>query len=510
MALSQTISPSRPLQAPRRKISLTIRVQVLLVLAVVLPLLITAFSSELILRPTLLSQAESAMQSDAQQHAQTIDALLVARLEDLGFLGQFLAIREFLSGQQTFQQQATNELAAGYHLDPNYDTWSLFDVGGNVKLSYPALPTLRGKYVIPPQIIQQLQGINKTLISDVYFDDNIHSAFIDIYTSITSSSGKLLGYGRSTLSMNEIWTAVNNETNAAPGSYAMIIDGHGVRIAYTNSDATLTTLPEALFKAVAPISPQFQQRIIDENLYGNSFSPVKVLPDPILSNMQQHPDGPATFQLVPALQTQSFQAYQVTSQIVPWTYLVLRPVNTITQAANQQDIYLILLTAIVTLLAAVVGLVVGRGITRPILRSVSSLRGSSQKLKLLSDNEQVTATEQKWIVESAENGLKSVQYYAGATSIAADKLAKMSTSLLQNLDRLDVYQTKQYLNEVVQAARYIEKATSHQAQSNKSLSTAMRVTTQVTEQLVTGANSATDAATQLEEVIGQLRRVVGE
>ncbi len=504
------MSLSKPLPSPRRRISLTVRVQLLLVLAVVLPLLITAIGSEVILRPTLLSQAEVAMGSDAQQHAQAIDALLVARLEDIGFLGQFLAIREFLSGQETFEQQATNELQVGYHLDPNYNTWTLFDVHGNVKISYPALPGPRGKYMIPPQIIQQLQGVNKTLISDVYFDDNIHAAFIDIYTSITSASGHLLGFGRSTLNMNEIWTAVNSETNAAPGSYAMIIDGHGVRIAYTNTDTTLTTLPQALFKAVAPFSSQFQQRIDDEDLYGNSFSPVKVLPDPTLANVQQHPQTSATFQLVPALQTQSFQAYQVTCQIVPWTYLVFRPVNTITQAANQQDIYLILLAAVVTLLAALVGLLVGRGITRPILRSVSSLLGSSQELKTLSDHEQVTATEQKWIVESSENGLKSVQYYAKATSVAASKLNEMSTELMQSLEWLDAWQTKQRLNEIIQAGRYIEKASSHQLQSNKSLSTGIRITTQVTEQLVSGAKSAAEAAAQLEEVIRQLRQVVGE
>lgn len=503
------MSLSRPSSSTRRRFSLTVRVQFLLVLAVVIPLLITAIGSELILRPTLLSQAEAAMGNDAQQHAQAIDALLVARLEDIGFLSQFLAIREYLSGQDIFQQQAINELQVGYHLDPNYNTWTLFDVHGNVKISYPALPSLRGKYTIPPEIVQQLQGVNKTVISDVYFDDNTHAAFIDIYTSITSASGHLLGFGRSTLNMNEIWTAVNSETNAAPGSYAMIIDGHGVRIAYTNTDTTLTTLPQALFKAIAPIPSQFQQRINDEDLYGNSFSAVKVLPDPTLADMQ-HPQASGTFQLVPALQTQSFQAYQVTCQIVPWTYLVLRPVNTITQAANQQDIYLLLLAAIVTLLAALVGLLVGRGITRPILRSVSSLLTSSKKLKTLSEHEQVTASEQKWIVESSETGLKSVQYYANATSIAAGKLNEMSIGLMQNLERLSPQQTKQRLNEIIQAGRYIEKASSHQLQSNKSLSTGIRITTQVTEQLVSGANSAAEAATQLEEVIRQLRQVVGE
>ena len=81
---------------------------------------------------------------------------------------------------------------------------------------------------------------------------------------------------------------------------------------------------------------------------------------------------------------------------------------------------------------------------------------------------------------------------------------------MQSLEWLDAWQTKQRLNEIIQAGRYIEKASSHQLQSNKNLSTGIRITTQVTEQLVSGAKSAAEAAAQLEEVIRQLRQVVGE
>jgi hypothetical protein len=103
-----------------------------------------------------------------------------------------------------------------------------------------------------------------------------------------------------------------------------------------------------------------------------------------------------------------------------------------------------------------------------------------------------------------------VQYYAKATSVAAHKLSEMSIDLMQNLDHLDRQQTKQRLNEILQAGRYIEQASARELQSNESLSTGIRVTTQVTEQLVSGAKSANEAAAQLEEVIGQLRQVVGE
>lgn len=501
------MSVSGSISSSRRRLPLTVRVSALLVLAVVIPLIVTIVVSELILRPTLLAQAGKEMGNDAQAHAQTIDALFVSRMQDVGFLGQYFAIQHYLAGETAYKQQALDELALGYRLDPNYSTWTLFDTKGNVRLSYPAAPGPRGKYLVAPEIIQQLHGVNKTRISDVYFDDTTHMAFVDIYTSITAPDSTLLGFGRSTLKLSEIWTQVNNETNAAPGSYAMILDSHGVRIAYTNTDTTQVTLPPALFKAVAPLPPQLQQRIRDENLYGNSRVAVNVLPDPTLANTEQ---AAPTFQLTPALQNEPFQAYHVPCQVVPWTYLVLRPVSAITGAANQQDTYLILPAALITLLAALVGLFVGRGITRPILRSVASLLKSSQSLNDLASREQVTTTEQRWIVDSSQTGLKSVEYYAEATSIAARKLDEVGSQLTQNWQRFEARQIQQYLEQIMTAAHYIDNAAAHQGRSSKSLATALRVTAQVTDQLVAGAASAAEASAQLEDVIKQLRQVIGE
>jgi hypothetical protein len=494
----------------RRKFSLTIRVSAVLIFAVVIPLLITVIGSELILRPTLLSQAENEMGNDAQTHSQIIDSLLIARVQDVSFVGRFLAIQKFLAGDSNFTQQALNELTLGDHLDPNYSNWSLFDTQGNARLAYPTLPAPRGKYMVAPDIMKQLHGMNKTLISDVYFDNQTATAFIDIYTSIIAPNGTLLGFGRSTLKLDDIWTAVNNETNAAQGSYAMILDGHGVRIAYTNLDNTGTTQPKALFKPIAPISTELQLRIRNENLYGAASTGSTILPDPELAKQQNNLQGPATFQFTPALQGEAFQAYRATSKVVPWTYLVLRPVNTITGAANQQDIYLFLLAAVVTLFAAIVGIAIGRSITQPIMSAVSSLLSSSQMLKTLASHEQVMATEQMWIVESSQNGLQSVKYYAEATSIAAHRLDNIGKELNQNLDTLNPQYMRQLLNEIQTAANYIAKATTHQERSSKSLTTAIQVTNQVTEQLAVNATSTTEAATQLEEVIERLRQIVGK
>jgi hypothetical protein len=200
----------------------------------------------------------------------------------------------------------------------------------------------------------------------------------------------------------------------------------------------------------------------------------------------------------------------VQSQAVPWTYIVLRPMNTITGAANQQDIYLLILAVAITVLAAIVGILVGRNMTRPILSSVMSLTRSSEMLKTLAASEQARAKEQKWIVESAQVGLRSMQQYAKASSSAAYQLDEMGRQFTQNWERIDKQRRHQQLQAIISAANYIEKASSHQERTSRGLNTAIQVTNQVTEQLLNGATSASNAAVQMEEVIEQLRRLVGE
>lgn len=503
------MNQNNPIFTTRRKISLTVRVSSLLVLAAVLPLVITVLGSEFILRPTLLSQAAVQMESNAQSHAQTIDAYMVARFQELEFLGQFFAIQQFLSGEKAYATQAQSELSLGYHLDPDYTTWTLFDMQGHLRAAYPTLPKMRGKYQLLPQALQQLQQPNQIFLSDVYFDDVAGKAFLDIYTSIAGTDGQPVGIARATLDLDTIWTAVNDETNAGPGTYAMILDAHGVRIAYTNTDTTLTTQPAALFKAIAPLSPQFQSMIKDEDLYGNDHSAVKVLADPALASIQQNAQGPTTFQMTPGLQHEPFQVARAGCHILPWTYLVLRPVSTITAAADEQQWYLVLLAGLVVLLAALIGLLVGQRMTRPLLSSVTSLRESSTALKTLATSEHTSAKEQKWIVEASQTSLQSVQYYVDATQIAARRLDEIGNHMLQQAERAEFQEDPQTLNTIISVARYIERAAKYQQKSCQTLATAIRVTSQVTDQLIVGADSATESSEQLDRVVKQLREVVG-
>ena len=490
---------------------LSMYIPLLLACAVIFPLLITIISSEVLSRPALITQSSAVMETNAQARIQLIDAYFVERLKDIQTVSQFIPVQQFLLGSPASQNEALDDLASAQHRDAaNYVSWSLFDAQGRQVLYYPTSPQPHGKYFILPEDFAQMQQANKVLISDVFYDATRNQASVDLYARVISANFHILGFVRASLGLHHIWDIVDSETSeSGPGSYAFILDEYGVRIAYTNPDPSGLTHPAALFKAIAPPSASFIQHVRNENLYGYGKTPVMTLADRTLAATQNAAHPSSTFQITPADQKQSFQAARYSSLVVPWTYIILKPLNQVTSIADQQLRSTILIGIIVLLLALLAGLTTARRITRPILRSVTFLLGSSQLLKTFSNQEYVIVQEQSWMVEASRLGLQSVRYYTHANSVAAAKLQEICNELLNGSGYLDAAQVRLAIKDLLEGANYIKQATQYQNDTNEKLAAALRVTTQVTDQLTVGAKSAEEAAIQLEGVVDQLRTLVG-
>ena len=490
----------------KRRFSLSVRVSIMLMFAAILPLIIIVATSEFLSRPALVSQANLALANDASSRTKLIDTYFNERLLDTKTLSQVPSLQTFMAsppGNQDLATHAIYALAAGRYRDHRYTVWSLFDMHGNLRLYYPTAPQPHGQYLIPPAYLQAVTA-GKTFISDVYFDPKTQKASVDIYTPVINTSSQpqaMLGFVRATLNIDYIWDTVNSDHANGTGSYAFILDQNGVRIADPNASRRFT--------AIASLPVQTQQSIANETRYG-SKNPVTVLSDSTLASIQASGHSSGTFQMTPTGQSEPFQVARQALSTVPWTYYALSPVSTVTAIANQQLLIIIGIALGVLVLAAIVGVGVGRRISGPILHSVEFLRGSSTALNTLAGRQQSAANEQKWMVDSSQVGLQSVQYYTDATLVAAHQLSEIGTELSHRWHQLDVNTAKSALEQMIKTAQYIESAAQYQTASNQKLATAIKVTTQVTEQLVTGATSATDAATQLEQVVNQLRDVVGK
>jgi methyl-accepting chemotaxis protein len=498
--------PQPPRRTRKRRLPLSLRISLLLMAAALVPLLITLAFSQLLSRPALIAQANSAMQTDAQSKVQLIDTYLSERLLDAETLTQVPTVQQFLEFTPRFTSadlttRAGYALAAGLIRDRHYVVWALFDREGKPRLSFPvAIPLqLHGQSYVPPNLLREVVS-GKTVFSPVYYSPTTHKASLEIYAPIVNSAANphtLLGFMRSTLNLDYIWDVVQSDQGAnGNGSYAFLLDENGIRIADTNT--------HLLFTAVAPLSTQVKQMINSESRYAGQ-STVPIQPD----NRQVTLRLNSTLQMIPAGKSETFQVAQHAVATVPWTYFVLNPASTVTSVADKQLTITILIAISVLLLAALLGLGLGRFITKPILQSVERLRRNSSALNKLSTTQQSSANEQTWVIDSSKVGVQSVQYYTDATRIAARRLHEVGVDLIQHWHELDPAEIRQTLRQMVGAAHYIEKSVYFQASSNQKLSTAIQVTTQVNEQLTEGASSASSAAVELEKVVDELRQVVG-
>lgn len=360
----------------RQPFSLAVRVSCMLVLAAILPLLITVITIEFSLRPMLISQTSKEMETDAQTRTQLIDSYFAERLLASETVSRLVPIQKFLAGDTSFEEKARESLASGHVRGSYYQDWSLFDIYGRLRMSYPTQPQQHGAFYILPGALQQLQTSKRTLISDVFYNSVTNEASIDLYAPVVTSSYTMVGILRTTFDLHTIWNIVDNEAGAnGNGSYAFILDAHDVRIAVTNPhpDPENMTHSPLIFTSTVALSPTLQQHIRDEHLYGISpRQSIPVLADPKLSTFQREHTMPPTFQMVPAMQHEMFQVAQSNTYTVPWTYYVVSPLTTIGMVADQQLLITGIIAAFVLLLAIVSGVFMGRRFALPLMRSIEA------------------------------------------------------------------------------------------------------------------------------------------
>ena len=500
-------------QAPstgRKSLSLSVRISLWLIGVAILPLLVALVISELQSRPTLVNQANTTMETDAKTHAQLIDSYLSVKLLTLQSLDYTPLVLGYFLDPAGAQAKANahliieNGMAINKKLDPEILLVTFFTPQGKQLLFYSPVnlkPQPHGKDLIPPGDLQRI-ALGHQFISGVYYDPTTHQSTVELYTPIYSTTLKrVLGVVRDTMSLAVITSIVHGENGAnGSGSYAFILDQNGVRI--------IDPHPKVLFTSIAPLSPLAQQQVQEQNLYGSSGT-LPVLADTTLQGIQSQQKPETSFTDTPADANEPFQVTRLPLTSVPWTYFVLTPVNVVLALANQQLLILSLLALFVIIPVAVIGWIVGNRISSPILRSVGSLVGNSAVLNELSGKEENAASEQIWVVDASVVGLNSVEYYTEASKKAIWRLNDLGREMLLRRNG-DMQSSFHDIEVMVNIGQYLEKAIAYQDDSNRKVAVAIKVTNEVAAQLAAGAKASKAVAKELEQVVKQLRHIVGK
>ncbi|MGH2507719.1 MAG: hypothetical protein ACRDHZ_10020, partial [Ktedonobacteraceae bacterium] len=399
----------------KKRFSLSLRISFWLIGVAILPLLLALLISEVQARPTLVSQANTSMETNSKAQANLINNYLADQLQIIGSLDNIPLVQQYLQNPQGDAQTnitgplgiIQNGLSIEKTLYPNVSIVEFFTLKGKPLLSFSAqnaTPQLRGTQSVPPAYLQQVL-LGHPFASDVYYDPKTQASSIDLYSPVyTTTFSGLAGFVRHTLNIAPILNFVNEAKGAnGSGSYAFLLDQNDVRIVDPD--------PHTLFTSVAPLSSQLQQQIRSQGLYGLGAQPVPVITDRTLQGIQSQNKPPTAFQEVPADQQTPFQVTWQRLTAVPWTYFTLTPVNTVEAVANQQLLILSLLAFLIIIPVATIGWAVGRRISSPVFQAVDALKRNSATLNELADREEAAASEQIWIIDASKVGLKSIEYY---------------------------------------------------------------------------------------------------
>jgi hypothetical protein len=554
----------------RRRLSLSVRLSLLALCAALLPLAAVVGFTNYLARNTLVQQGQQSLSTDAEAKAALINAYISERAMDGQALVSLPTAQLFLASIQQTQllqqlppslapfapvmggviQGASTQLEArasviralgvGMVRDSNYGSWSVYDASGHLALSSATSPVPP-----PPEDLAALKQ-GSQYISDVRYNAQGGFPYVYIYTPVKLSmhdlvqlmageaqAGQLpippqqlaqisqalqslpdptVGFLQGTLKLSYIWSIVGSEQGVnGTGSYAFIADEHGVRIADVNSGD--------LFTAVAPLDAATQQMMSAERRFGVA-GPVRSIDLPSVASALQSSATESSFQSVASPDANTFyQFVAVHVNAVPslfknvprvrWTYFVLSPLTTVTGVADDQVRTSLEAAALVAVLAILVGLLVGMRMAAPVQRSVADLQGASEALNTLASKQENSASEQLWVVDACKTGLESVRYLSDAMHQAARRIVDASNWFNQYWDRLTEDQAQRTVQHLRELSQYIDEAARRQWASSDRLDKAITVTTQVSDQLASGATAAAESAEQLEEVVGQLQRVVG-
>lgn len=518
---------------PRGRISLTVRLSLLILAAALLPLAavvgITTYLPRYGAHDTLINQGNAALTTDARAKTDLLELYFGERAAD----GQALATLETVapyilcstlplppdalkcySQGPLYLGSNTRALKVGLSRDSNYSAWALFDARGTPLLAYNQ-PT-KGNFVplhadeVAPVRQQDLKPVvlqGQSYVSPVYYDPSAKRAYVQMYAPIfffnpASNNKSVVGFLRATLNLDYVWGVVNGEKGAdGEGSYAFITDENGVRVASAHEDERFTS--------VKSLDQNVAKQIATEKRYGND-SPVPQIDLPQVASAVGGADSEQSFQSIAAPDSKmQYQFVGIHLKAVPWTYFVLSPTDTVTQVASDQVRNALLSAAVIAVIAVLIGLLIGSGMTRPVQRSVAELEGAAVRLHGLASRQQESSGEQHWVVDACQTGLESVRYLSDAMHQAARRVLEASNWFGDYWDRLTEEQAKRTVSHLQELAHYIDEAARRQQASSDRLGKAITVTRQVSDQLVGGAGAATESAEQLEQVVYELHRVVG-
>jgi len=361
--------------------SLRARLATLLVLASLVPLLVGAYIDIRQTQAQLLDGMKQLLQARADQLVRELDSFHGAHQRTVDRFAHFPDTRTFCAGdagKQTAMHGAMSGLLTTFPAsDPAIGGAALLDRNGTVLIA--TNPAINGSdLTFRPHVRAALQG--HAAVSDIHLTlaQVGEQPSIAYLMPVRGADQQVICVALLQVRAKVFWDIVKTSNGlAGPGSFAVLFDPLGIRIAHTYSD-------DIVFHPVGTLDDATIAKLVAEQRFGTRtrglLEDVRAFPDQFERARASSPDLSVFKGFAPVNQTWNYGVARRFAT-VPWTVFYMVPAANIEAQIQQMTRQNAALAAGIIVLALGVGLVVAAGIVRPV-RALTAATASIASGKL--------------------------------------------------------------------------------------------------------------------------------
>src|SRR5260221_5774380 len=185
------------------------------------------------------------------------------------------------------------------------------------------------------------------------------------------------------------------------------------------------------------------------------------------------------------------------------------PYDAVTSVVANTTIELVIIGTIIMVVGVLLAIFVANAIVGTLQRAARQVSSASERFGVIASQQSSGSTQQVWAINAINQALQSLAETATDISRRTDQLAQMGNQILQRRAEISPTQIDSIVAYITRSVRDISVASRHQTSTYERMTAAMQAVMEVAQQVANDSQQTSENAGRLEQVVQQLRQLVG-
>jgi hypothetical protein len=185
------------------------------------------------------------------------------------------------------------------------------------------------------------------------------------------------------------------------------------------------------------------------------------------------------------------------------------PYDAVTSVVANTTIELVIIGTVIMVIGVLLAIFVASAIVGTLQKAARQVSSASERFGAIASQQSSGSTQQVWAINAINQALQNLAETATDISRRTDQLAQMGNQILQRRSEISPTQIDSIVAYITRSVRDISVASRHQSATYERMTGAMQAVMEVAEQVAGDSQQTSEGANRLEQVVQQLRQLVG-